>query len=52
MKEDQKLVQQPLPTSANITSVPDSNTDNPPQVTLLVTLLAIHLVMYLIQLQN
>ncbi|XP_047082074.1 nodulin homeobox-like [Lolium rigidum] len=32
MKEDQQLVQQPLPTSANITSVPDSNTDNPPQV--------------------
>uniref|UniRef100_A0ACD5UQH8 Uncharacterized protein n=1 Tax=Avena sativa TaxID=4498 RepID=A0ACD5UQH8_AVESA len=32
MKEDLQSVQQPLPTRANVTSVPDSNMDNPPKV--------------------
>ncbi|CAM0943776.1 unnamed protein product [Alopecurus aequalis] len=31
MKEDLQLVQQPLPTRANVTSVPDSKMDNPPK---------------------
>jgi hypothetical protein len=50
VNKDLQLVQQPLPT--RVTSVPESNVDNPPKGNIVGCSIAMYVLMYLIPIKN